>query len=358
MSNEVLAKLYYSPTSGLQSADKLYRKAKKIDDKITMKMVKFFLSQQETAQITKQEKKRLVYDRIIAHRVNNGHQADLLDMSKYKVANSNYKWILNIIDIYSRRAWAVAIKSKSAKDVAEAFENLYKDKKNIPEQITTDEGGEFLGAVQDIFVKHNIEHWRYPPQHHNTLGIVERFNRTLRDMIRRYWASQKTKQWKPVLDSFIQNYNESYHRTIDAEPMLVFTGKAYPKPPKTPEIAQFKVGDTVRRRIKGNIFAKKTKRFSEELYLIADKVGRKYQLMDIDTEKLELKLSNPQDLMLIEGVPQGVAKKIKDSYLVDNDIEKTKLETEWKQLDNDTSKILPEKTKRIRKKSSKLKDYV
>ena len=78
--NEVLAKLYYDPVSGLQSADKLYRKAKKIDDKITMKMVKFFLSQQETAQITKQEKKILVYDRIIAHLVNNGHQADLLDM--------------------------------------------------------------------------------------------------------------------------------------------------------------------------------------------------------------------------------------------------------------------------------------
>ena len=76
-----LKNLYYDPTTGLQSASKLYRKANKLDSKITMKMVKDSFNQQESVQIDK-DRKREVYEHIIAHHVNNGHQADLMDMSK------------------------------------------------------------------------------------------------------------------------------------------------------------------------------------------------------------------------------------------------------------------------------------
>jgi alpha-amylase/alpha-mannosidase (GH57 family) len=53
---QLLHNLYYDPETGYSSADKLYRKAKQQDPKITMKIVKEFINTQSTAQITKQVK--------------------------------------------------------------------------------------------------------------------------------------------------------------------------------------------------------------------------------------------------------------------------------------------------------------
>ncbi len=72
---QLLTKLFYDPATGFQSQDKLYRKAKAIDPKITHKIVKDFLGKQESAQIN-YEAKRPRYHHIIAHHVNNGFQAE------------------------------------------------------------------------------------------------------------------------------------------------------------------------------------------------------------------------------------------------------------------------------------------
>ena len=53
---EILTNLYYNPLTGFQGLDKLYKKAKAIDTKITKQKVKDWLKEQETEQITKQEK--------------------------------------------------------------------------------------------------------------------------------------------------------------------------------------------------------------------------------------------------------------------------------------------------------------
>jgi hypothetical protein len=130
---KLLSTLYNDPATGFQSQQKLYKKAKILNPKITQAIVKVFLRKQESAQVNF-EAKRPSYHHIVAHQVNNGWQADLIDVQSLKSANSHYVFILTILDIYSRRAWAYPMKSKSAKNVSRAFTDLFKDG-NIPEQI-------------------------------------------------------------------------------------------------------------------------------------------------------------------------------------------------------------------------------
>ncbi len=355
----LLSKLYNDPITGFQSAQKLYKKAKALDSKITYRIVNDFLKKQESTQINL-ETKRQSYHHIVAHHVNNGHQMDLIDVSKYKSVNKGYKWILTIVDIYSRRAWAIPIKTKSAADVNGALTDLYKDKKNIPEQVSSDLGTEFLNKqVQATFAKHDIKHWTYEPGSHNTLGIIERFNRTLRTMLRKYWAAFDTRQYVEALPHLIENYNSSYHRTIDAQPIMVFEGKADPKRHESPKIQNFKVGDVVRKKTTLNIFDKPTERWSKEIYEVVEFSGRKYILKNVKSDEPLKGKVKPQDMQLIpKGQPGRPSKPIGDAHVAKAAIKKQNIEKLHKQLGNDTSKILPEGAKRVRKANSKFKDFV
>ena len=75
---ELLNKLYTDPLTGFQSKEKLYKKAKAINNKITLQQVKEFLDNQSTAQITKQVKINKIYETIISPSVRNNYQMDIM----------------------------------------------------------------------------------------------------------------------------------------------------------------------------------------------------------------------------------------------------------------------------------------
>ena len=256
---KVLKELFEDPETGLQSQRKLLKKAKLIDPSITLSDVTKFLSKQETAQLNKQEKKG-DFNPIVARKVNGVWQADLLDMRKWSKFNGGIKWILTIVDVYSRRAWAFPLKSKSTKNTAEALRNLFK-KTKLPTNLTTDNGKEFIGNEFQVVLKdHDVKHWTHEPGSHNTLGIIERFNRTLRQLIRKWLTLKKTKKYSNVLDKLVSNYNTSFHETIQSEPMTVYSGKQTfsNEKRKIRNVRVFKVGDRIRLSIKRKTFEKST----------------------------------------------------------------------------------------------------
>ena len=75
--------------------------------------------------------------------------------------NSGYKYILTVIDVFSKFAWAIPVKSKGSKDMVEAFQTLFKKSApRVPTRLQTDAGLEFLNKeVQSIFKKHNIHNF-------------------------------------------------------------------------------------------------------------------------------------------------------------------------------------------------------
>ena len=76
-------------------------------------------------------------------------QSDLGDLLIFRKENRGYKYLLTVIDVFSKSAWVVPLKTKSAKTIKQASEGIF-DQGRKPQKIHTDRGGEFMGGeVQD-----------------------------------------------------------------------------------------------------------------------------------------------------------------------------------------------------------------
>jgi hypothetical protein len=114
-----LRQLYYNPKTGLMSAYKLYVKLKKT---IPLKTIEQFITQQESYQIKKHVKSHQGYKPITVYSSNDQWQIDLIDFSKYSRWNSGFKFLLCVVDVFSRKGFVFALKSKS--ETTETMKNI------------------------------------------------------------------------------------------------------------------------------------------------------------------------------------------------------------------------------------------
>ena len=142
---------------------------------------------------------------------------DLCDMQALSRVNQGNRYILTVIDILSKYAWALPVKSKSAKDISVAFERLFSDNCSdsighiveneennekqkhvrVPKRLQTDKGKEFLNReAQAVFARHKVEH--FTTLSDKKAAIVERFNRTLKSRIWQYFSYHQTEKYIDV----------------------------------------------------------------------------------------------------------------------------------------------------------------
>jgi len=171
---ELLTDLYYNPKTGFNSKDKLYRRAKELDDNITLKIVKEFLDRQATAQITKQVKKQKVFNTIISPSVKNNYQMDIFVLPNPNL-NQGFKYLLTCIDVYSRFAFVEKLKSKEGIKVLEVFKKMMSEEGN-PKNLNVDEGSEFIYKPFRKYCEDNdITLWYSNPEQDNKNAIIEDF---------------------------------------------------------------------------------------------------------------------------------------------------------------------------------------
>lgn len=140
------------------------------------------------------------------------------DYRKLLRLNNGYKYILNIIDTFSKYAWAVPLKSKSGAEVAVALEKVMESLPIKPNKFHVDEGKEFYNKqVRNVLGKYDIE--MYSTGTVNKASIVERFNRTLGDKLKPIVYSNL--KWVDALPKIITKYNNTFHRTIKMKPSQV-----------------------------------------------------------------------------------------------------------------------------------------
>ena len=104
--------------------------------------IKQWLSRQWTYALHKPRKRRFPYRRYMSRGMNGQWQADLVEMQAYSRVNQGYRYILCVVDIFSRFAYARALKSKTGADVAEALESIFAIAK--PKYLQTDQGKRVL----------------------------------------------------------------------------------------------------------------------------------------------------------------------------------------------------------------------
>ena len=224
---ELLTDLYYNPKTGYSSKDKLYRRAKELDDNITLKIVQEFLDRQPTAQITKQTKRQKIFSSIKSPSVKNNYQIDIFVLPN-PTLNKGFKYLLTCIDIYSRYAFVKKLKSKDGAKVFEAFKEMISEE-GKPENINLDEGSEFIYTPFRKYCEdEDITLWYSNKDQDNKNAIIERFHRTLRNYLLRYEVATG-QSYIDDLDYIIDNYNNTYHVTIKNKPIDIWEGKAKSK---------------------------------------------------------------------------------------------------------------------------------
>ena len=150
-------------------------------------------------------------------------QADLIFFNSPDLihANSFYKYILTVIDIFTKKAFCRALKTKNSSEVASALDDIISEFPIIPRKLMVDNGTEFSGssnAINDIIVtKYKMVIYILTDSEHKA-GVVERFNKTLKQRIARFMTENHTKRWVDNLQDIVNNYNETIHRSIGMAP--------------------------------------------------------------------------------------------------------------------------------------------
>ena len=166
----------------------------------------------------KPARRKFKTNRVIVSTIDQQWQADLVDMSSLQKFNHGFRYILTCIDILSKYAWAYPLKTKCGKDIVNAFQNIFTSKK--PKYLNTDAGTEFMNHRFQRFLKQqDVKFFR---TFNNTkASVVERFNRTLKTKMWKYFTSQHTYRYIDVLDQLLYSYNHTYHSSIKRAPVEV-----------------------------------------------------------------------------------------------------------------------------------------
>lgn len=152
--------------------------------------------------------------------LNDLYQADLVEMIPYAGVNKGYKYILVLIDAFSKFAWVQPLKNKTAKEVTNAMKSILDGLKVKPKNIQTDQGKEFYNTdFQNLMKKNNINH--YSTYSNIKAAIVERFNRTLKNRLWKMFSLNGNYKWVDLVQQIVKNYNESFHTSVGMCPNSV-----------------------------------------------------------------------------------------------------------------------------------------
>jgi hypothetical protein len=236
-------------------------------------------------------KQKPVYESMITLGENQLWEADLIDYSnaKYTNFNNKYKYILVIIDNFTKKTWAFPLLNKKPDEVLPLFEKVIAQQGTNPITIMTDDGGEFKEDFGRFMAKEKIQHVINEHAPH-----AERVIRTLKNKLSRYFTANKTRRWKTVLPDILENYNSSFNKAIGSAPKdfndqselaPVVRGQLLRRALVKKESIQklrlppLNVGDQVRIASRSNPFEKGyAQQWSQELYTITSKDGAFYKV--------------------------------------------------------------------------------
>ena len=239
--------------------------------------------------VTKKFRKR----KVIVFGIDEIWAADLVDMQAFAKENDGVKYLLTVIDIFSKYGWIIPINDKSGKSVAAAFEKFFKDDRK-PLKLWVDKGKEFYNKdVKSLGME------LYSTENEEKSSVCERFNRSFKERMYKFFSANSTRRYVDILDRMTSEYNNTKHSTVKMTPKEasekknestvwhnlgndVYSAAAIPK---------FKVGDRVRITVKKSIFEKGyTPRWTEEVFTISkvqDTDPPTYKISDFNGEEIQ-----------------------------------------------------------------------
>lgn len=294
-----LYKIYYdvSHPAGFSSLNNLARAMK---GKMNRNDVQQWLQAQETYTLHKPVIRRFPRNKYILSNFNELWQADLSDMRTYNQYNDGFNYILCVIDVFSKYAFARAIKKKNSETIKKCFDSIFTEAEATPRHLQSDKGSEFVSRDVKQFLKQKNINYYTTNNPDIKASIVERFQRTLKMKMWRYFTHNNTYKYIDILQDLVYSYNHSFHSSIKMRPCEVNSNNIMTvwsnlydrdKNKNMIERSTFKVGDYVRITKYKHIFQKGYEsNWSDEIFVISSIVKRLpwivYKLTDLENEQI------------------------------------------------------------------------
>ena len=261
--------------------------------------VEAWLKKQRTYTTHKPARKHYPTRRYMTRGIDVQWQADLVEMRPYANVNQGNHYLITVIDMFSRYAWAMPLKRKTPEEVIGALRYIFEKDGRQPRYLQTDEGTEFENVkVRHFLEQRGIEQFSVKSQF--KAAMVERFNRTLKTKMWRVFTHRGNYRWLDILPQLVNSYNQSIHRVLGRAPADVTKNNEvnvwlhqYGKIEKPKgKRSKFQIGDSVRISKAKGLFEKGYKpNWSEEIFTV-ERINRKYspityQLKDYQNRFIE-----------------------------------------------------------------------
>ena len=182
---------------------------------MTQKNIKIFINEI----YSKPPKKNYDTNKTDVYFIDDIWSLDILDLKDYGPENNRgYRYILVIIDNFSKFGWTVPLKNKSAQIIKDSFENILISSKRKPNLIETDDGSEFVNKLfNNLLNTKKIK--RYSRNTALRAVFAERFNRTIRDLLKKLVFEKGDGNWIDILQTITKQYNNRRHTSTKFSPI-------------------------------------------------------------------------------------------------------------------------------------------
>jgi len=245
--------------------------------------------------------------------------ADLVDLQDLASKNRGYKYILVVIDAFTKYVWARPSKTKQGEIIRTGLEDIFTNKTDgaVPQLMYTDAGKEFMAStVQTLFRNAGIVHRICGGEAYHC-PFVERVNRTLKEKLFQAMTATTTQSWYDLLPKIVSTYNKTIHSTTLFAPITVsdkdtldvyHNTYANNKSTKDTRKYKYKVGDYVRIAKAQEVFSRGyLPRFTWEIFKIVKlaNVGNQkqppaYILADFNDNIIEHAVFYEPELSLVD----------------------------------------------------------
>ena len=256
----------------------------------------------EAKELHRRVVRKFVKRRIVTKGIDDLWVADLLIMKQYARENKWYKYILNVMDAFSKFVWSEPLKKKDGYETAKAFETIIKraktDNHNIPKLLHCDKGTEFKNKdFNAMLKKYGIK--MYHTENEEKSAIIERYHRTLNEKLKVKFQVRNSHKWYDILQELTDEYNKhDFHHTIKMRPVDVtkeneadllkmYNDREHDIPRKSPK---FDIDDRVRISAKKDVFSNKyNQNWTSEIFIITQVLNTRpvtYKIKDENGEDI------------------------------------------------------------------------
>ena len=206
-------------------------------------------------------------------------QCDIMYLPNLSKFNKGYKYLLCLIDVFSRKLYVKILKVKTSLVVLNAFDEMCKYIKTLPDKLVVDKGGEFNSKMFINYCKEkNIK--LIFTQNETKAAHVERAQRSFQNILYKIMEEKQSKNYIEYMTDILFIYNNRKNRMTEFSPNLAFMNenadsvrnnleKYYSSKILNKKKNNFKEGDYVRIKEKRNVFTKGyLPYFSEEVFRI------------------------------------------------------------------------------------------